>query len=157
MRAVANSTPLIAKAKAPYLLFEVYEEDIIPPAVYDEVAVRGLEKGYRDAGLVKAAVEEGSIRVEEPSRSIEETLGCAPMLHRSEAGVTALALRHRACLVLQDERAARLVARALGPEVHGTLYVVMAAAAREVMPVEEALEMLNRLVAEGFRISVELT
>ena len=79
------------------------------------------------------------------------------MLHRSEAGVTALALRHRACLVLQDERAARLVARALGPEVHGTLYVVMAAAAREVMPVEEALEMLNRLVAEGFRISVELT
>ncbi len=159
MRAVANSTPLIylAKAKALRLLFEVYKEIIIPEAVYGEVVVTGLEKGFRDAELVKAAIEEGSIRVEEaPSKDVKRILKYAPMLHKGEAEVLALALRRKPCHVLLDDRVARLVARILGLEAHGTLYVVTVAAARKIITVKEALKVLDSLVASGFGISVKL-
>ena len=159
MRAVANSTPLIylSRATALHILFEVYEEIIIPEAVYREVVVTGLEKGFRDAELVKVAIEEGSIKIEKaPSENVEKVLKQAPMLHRGEAEVLALALRRKPCHVLLDDRVARLVARILGLEAHGTLYVVAAAAVKEAVTVEEALNILDKLVASGFRISIEL-
>lgn len=159
MKAVANSTPLIyfAKANALQLLSRLYEEVVIPQAVYEEVVVKGLKKGYKDAGLVKAAIKEGSIRVEKAhSKNIEKILKQAPMLHRGEAEVLALALHYRPCHVLLDDRAARLVARALGLEAHGTLYIVITAAAKGAITVKEALKALDKLVTSGFRISIEL-
>ncbi len=159
MRAVANSTPLIylSKASCLGLLFKVYDEVLVPERVYEEVVVAGLERGFRDAALVKAEVERSRIRVERaPRRVVEGVLRLAPALHRGEAEVIALALRHRPCHVLVDDRVARLVARALGLGVHGTLYVLVVAAARGEVSVEEALEALDRLVVSGFRLSVEL-
>ena len=159
MKAIANSTPLIylAKAGALHLLNHVYQEVIIPPAVYNEVVVKGLKKGYPDAALVKAAVKKGYIRVEKaPSKNIEKILKQAPMLHKGEAEALALALHHKPCHVLIDDRAARLVARALGLEAHGTLYILAAAAARKAITAEEAMKTLDKLVASGFRISITL-
>lgn len=159
MKAVANSTPLIylSKARAINILFKVYEETIIPETVYKEVVVNGPRKGYRDAELVRIAVEEGAIKIEKaPSRDVERILKLAPMLHRGEAEVLALALHHKPCHVLLDDRVARLVASTLGLEVHGTLYVVAAATAKNVVNVKEALNILDELMRGGFRISVEL-
>ena len=159
MKAVANSTPLIylTKASALHLLSSVYGEILIPEAVYREVVVAGLEKSYRDAELVEAAIEKGSIRVEKAhSKNVDRILKLVPMLHRGEAEVLALALYHRPCHVLLDDRIARLVARTLRLEVHGTLYVVMVAATKGFVTVKEALKVLDRLVASGFRIPVEL-
>ncbi len=159
MRAVANSTPLIhlSRASALHLLFKLYEEVVIPRAVYVEVVVKGLERGFGDAEVVKAAVKEGLIRVEEaPTDGVERVTRIAPMLHRGEAEVLALALRYKPCHVLLDDRVARLVASTLELEAHGTLYVLAAAAARNAIAVEEALSILDKLVKSGFRISIEL-
>ncbi len=159
MKAIANSTPLIhlSKARALHILLKVYEEVTIPRAVYREVVDKGLERGFMDAELVRAAVEEGSIKVSEASNEcVREVLKRAPMLHRGEAEVLALALRHKPCHVLLDDEVARDVAKVLGLEVHGTLYVLVTAAKRGVVTVEEALDIMDRLVAGGFRISAEL-
>ncbi|UNQ73786.1 DUF3368 domain-containing protein [Infirmifilum sp. NZ] len=159
MRAVANSTPLIhlARTRALRLLGAVYEEVVIPRAVYEEVVVRGLERGFSDVEAVKSAVESGLVRVAEaPGGEADVIARSAPLIHRGEAEVFALALLMRPCHVLVDDRAARLVARSLGLEVHGTLYVLVAAARRGAVAPEEALLILDRLVLRGFRVSAGL-
>ncbi len=159
MRAVANSTPLIylSKVRAVDFLFKIYEEVMIPEAVYREVVVNGLRQGYRDAELVEIAVKEDAIKiVKAPSKDVERILRLAPMLHRGESEVLALALYNKPCHVLLDDRVARLVADTLGLEVHGTLYVVANAVVKNVVSVREALKILDELVSGGFRISIEL-
>jgi len=147
----------LSKADALWLLFEVYEDIVIPRAVYREVVVIGFERGFRDAELVEAAVKEGSIRVEDvPREEVGRVLRLAPMLHRGEAETLALAMRYKPCHVLLDDRIARSVARVLGLEPHGTLYVVFTAAARNLITVSKALSILDELVKSGFRISLEL-
>ena len=156
---MVNSTPLIylARAGALRLLWGLYGGVVAPRAVYVEVVERSLEKGFRDAEAVKAAVEEGYIRVEEADEGLAAgILERAPMLHRGEAEAIALALSVGQCHLIVDDRAARNVAEAMGLEVHGTLYVLAASAARGLLQAGEALAILDRLVMSDFRISVEL-
>lgn len=135
----------------------VYEDVVVPSTVYEEVVGRGFGRRFGDAGLVASAVAGGSLRVVDVGEEdLERILRIAPVLHPGEAGVLALAVRLRPCHVLVDDRAARLVARALGLEVHGTLYVLRRAVDKGVLPVGEALEVLDRIVESGFRISVDL-
>jgi len=157
-RAVVNSSPLIylSKIHALHLLTRVFDEVLIPQAVYGEVVSRGLERGYRDAVRVKEAVERGEILVQDaPQREVERILRNFPELDPGEAEVLALALRLGATVVV-DERAARLAARSLGLEPHGTLYILIAATKRKVIDAEEALKMLDKLVNENFRVSAEV-
>lgn len=65
MRVVTNAGPLMAlsKIRLLYLLHRLYEEVLIPSAVYAEVVVPGLEWGYTDAYDVNFAIVRGEMRV----------------------------------------------------------------------------------------------
>lgn len=58
MNVVSNAGPLINLAKLGilYVLPQVYTAVVVPPAVYDEVVVRGKEQNYPDAYVVELAV-----------------------------------------------------------------------------------------------------
>jgi len=158
-RAVVNSSPLIylAKACALNLLLSIYTEVLIPLEVYREVVIKGLEKGFKDAIAVKKAVDSRQLSIlEVSSREVERILRLFPCLDRGEAEVLALALAYKPCHVIIDDKLGRIAARMLGIEVHGTLYIITMAVRKGLISSTKALELLNRLVVSGFRLSTEV-
>jgi len=134
-RLVVNASPLIhlSKAHALRLLIAIFDEVLIPPAVYEEVVSRGLERGYEDAARVKRAVDQGEIVVRDaPSWRVKEVLDSFPKLDLGE--VLALALELGVAVIV-DEREARLAARSLGLEYHGTIFILVTAVRRGIISV----------------------
>jgi predicted nucleic acid-binding protein len=64
MKVVSNAGPLINLAKLGILgvLPKVYTPIWVPPAVYDEVVVRGKEQNHPDAYVVELAVVNELVR-----------------------------------------------------------------------------------------------
>ncbi len=157
-RAVVNSSPLIYLSKAGYLhlLWSIYEEILIPKAVYVEVVEEGKKRGYADASVVEEAISSGRIRVEKAEqRPASELSSRFRFLDKGEAEVLALALQLKPCHVIVDDKTARLAAYALGLEPHGTVYIVLRAALSGLISPGEALVALDSLVLSGMRLSVE--
>ena len=149
MRAVADATPLIALALLGRLdlLRQIFDEVIVPSAVYDEVTSRGLERPGAEE-LTQA----DWIRV----RSARAAPSIEPMLLGLDAGeieVLQLAQEIQPDWVLIDERQARRVARAMGLPIKGTLGILLTAVLAELLSKEEALDALQQLLDKGIRVS----
>jgi predicted nucleic acid-binding protein len=77
-------------------------------------------------------------------------------LEAGEAEAIALARQLSAAWFLTDDAAARVFAAALGLEVHGSLGVVLWAAARKHLSHEEAAAALDRLAHSSLWISAQV-
>lgn len=149
MRAIVNATPLIALAAIGrlHLLQDLFDEVIVPQAVYREVAVAGADKP--DADTWAAA---HWLRVMSPDQ--EAALDALLLgLDAGEMEVLLLARQIMPDWVLIDERQARRVAFALGLPVKGTLGVLLSAVLAGFLSKEAALNDLLRLLEHGIRIS----
>lgn len=72
-----------------------------------------------------------------------------------EAAAIGVAEEHGAhCLT--DDHAARVIARSLGVEVGGTIYVLLEALDRGTIGFERYVSLLDELTERGFRISASL-
>lgn len=123
---VCDASPLVylARLEQVGLLRLLYEAVLVPPAVWQEVAVGGL--GLPESAHLRSAVEAGWIRVEAPAR-VEERLSEFPrQLGRGEAEAIALA-QERMAVLLTDDRLGRKLAEALGLEVTGTIGLLIRA------------------------------
>lgn len=80
----------------------------------------------------------------------------AGLLHAGEAEAIALARQLRADWLLTDDAAARLMAESLGLEVHGSLGVVLWAAAVRHLTHAEAEAVLNNLANSSLWISARV-
>lgn len=146
MLVVADSSPLIylSRVGAIHLLPALFDEVVVPRAVWDEA----VERRPSAPGL-RALHQASWLRVmDDPS--LELDLGLDP----GETAAIVLAESLRADLLLIDERAGRKVAQARGLTVRGTLGVLVQARQSEVLPALKPL--LDALVAEGFRIAPAL-
>ena len=148
MKVIVNATPLIALALLDRLdlLPQLFEEIIVPQAVYEEVVVSGA--GKPGAGALAAAEW---LRVIAP----EETATIEPLLLGLDAGemeVLLLARQLKPDWVIIDERLARSVAFAMDMQVKGTLGILLAAVFAGFLPKEAALADLQKLVRQGIRI-----
>jgi predicted nucleic acid-binding protein len=149
MKVVVNATPLIALSliNRLALLPALFEEIIVPRAVYEEIVVQG---GNR---MGAAALSDAAwMQVKEPARlpTIE------PLLLGLDAGelqVLLLARDLQSDWVLVDERLGRRVARALQLPVKGTVGILLAAFRAALLTKAEALEAVQQLREQGFRIS----
>ncbi len=161
MKVVLNATPLIHLTRAG--LERVFRqlkgagvEIFTTSAVLREVVEKG--RHMPDAGVVKALVDRGVIRVVEPAdrefltflRKIS-TESLLP-LHEGEAEVLALARELRATAIV-DEKAARQVGRITGIEVHGSLYLLILLYKRGKMTKGEVIGGFKSMVKTGYRIS----
>lgn len=118
---IANNTPLAALWVVGRLdlLRELYDEVLIPLAVYDEFLA--TERTLRQTALEQAPWIM-PVSLENPQRT-RAYVG----LDQGEAEVLALAEERNARLVLVDERKGRRYARRLGLPLTGTLGVLMLA------------------------------
>ncbi len=149
MKVVVNATPLISLALLDRLslLKQMFEEVIVPSAVYAEVVVQGAGKPGSEA---LAAAEWLTVTSVDASVSIEPLLLGLDM---GELEVLLLAQQIRPDWVIIDERLARSVAFALGLPVKGMLGILLAAVLAGLLARQEALEDLNKLVERGIRIA----
>lgn len=146
---VSNTSPLICLAKSGRLnlLKELFGKVLIEEEVWKEAVVQGKKEGAPDAFVIESAIKEGWITVEKLKKK-REFKG----IHEGEAYTILLAKRHD-CIALIDEEDARAVARALGLEVRGTLYVLRKAVEKKTLTRDDAIETLNDMIANGLRIS----
>ncbi len=116
---VADSSPLIALAiiNRLELLPQLYRRVLLPPAVWDEITVRG-------AGLPgsQAVSEAKWLEIQAPVQTILEPLSI--LVDRGEAEAIALAQSTPNSIVLLDDARARRVAERLGIRRIGTLGIL---------------------------------
>lgn len=149
MNAIVNATPLISLALLGRLslLKEMFDEVIVPGAVYEEVVQRGAGKPGADA---LAAADWLKVISPDVSVTIE------PLLLGLDAGeleVLLLAQQIEPDWVVIDERLARRTGFAMGLPVKGTLGILLAAVLAGLLSRQEALDDLHRLVNRGIRIA----
>lgn len=152
MKVVVNATPLIGLAliNRLELLPALFEDVIVPHAVYEEVALHGSGR----AGAT-ALTQATWVQVREP----DTTPTIEPLLLGLDAGELQVLLLARSLepdWVLIDERLGRRVAKALQLPVKGTVGVLLAAFHAELLTQAEAREAVQQLREQGFRISPEV-
>jgi len=149
---VSDASPLIslAKVRKLSLLRALFEKVVIEEEVKREAIDRGKEEGAQDALIIEDAIKEGWIVVER----IEETESFHG-IHKGEGNTILLCKKHD-CLVLIDEEDGREVARAMGLNVRGSLYVLKRVVEEGLMSKEEAIKTLDDMVKNDFRISTRI-
>jgi predicted nucleic acid-binding protein len=140
MRVIVNATPLIALAAIGrlHLLQDLFGEVIVPQAVYREVVVAGAAKPDADTWATAHW-----LRIMTPDQ--EAAFDALLLgLDAGEMEVLLLARQIAPDWVPVDERQARRVAFALGLPVKGTLGVLLAAVLAGLLPMDQALNDLQR-------------
>lgn len=119
---VADATPIIALAGLGHLslLQQLYNEVLVPPAVWGELTSGGLRPGGLEDLAAAPWIQSGTL-------SIPSQADFFPDLDRGEAEVIAFALQADARLVLLDDRLGRRHAARLGLTLTGTFGVLLAA------------------------------
>jgi len=160
---VLNATPLIylSRSGGLQILKSLNTRIYTPKAVYEEVVVEGRRLGKPGADLVDLYVQEGLITVRSPKMKLKLSSKVTGASRESdwpvdegEADVLALALELD-CTAIIDEQVGRNLAKLQGIEVHGTVYLLMLAHNNGALTKDQTLAMFKRIVAEGWRISVE--
>ncbi len=144
MNAVSDSSPLIFFTKLGRLdlLGKLFGKVLVPKQVLAEIgekdgAVQNIEKCL--------FVEIKPVRV---SRRL--------FLGEGETAAILLALRAKESVVLLDDRKARVAAKSFGLKPLGTIGVLVMALQRKIIKKKEYLRLLELLIKNGFRMSIEL-
>ena len=148
MKVVVNATPLIALSLIGELdlLPHLFDEILVPTAVYEEVVTHGAGRPGSEAVLAAAWLH---VQSPKAASSMEPLLlGLDP----GELQTLLLAREVQADWVLIDERLGRRVARAMRFETKGTVGVLLAAYLAGLFSRERALKAVHELVEKGIRI-----
>jgi len=151
MKVVCNASPLINLARIGKLglLRELYNELIIPEAVWHEVVVEGA--GQPGAEEVKVAdwIKTQSVANRDFKRALRQELDAG------EAEAIVLALEIGAELLLMDERLGREVTWHFGLRCTGLIGILIEAKRKgRVSAIKPYLDSLRNIA--GFRVSNEL-
>ncbi|MBI3036319.1 DUF3368 domain-containing protein [Candidatus Woesearchaeota archaeon] len=148
---VSNSSPLIVLGKRGILnlLKRCFGKVLIPRSVYDEVSVK---KDSPEAAALGKAIGEGWVAVE---NVVINRMLLTEKMGRGEKEAISLAAKHKTVLLIDDD-SAKSYASILGVEAHGALYVLFLACSRKFIAKEEAMDIFDGMVANGFYISTEL-
>ena len=152
MKAVVNSTPLIALAITGYLplLNRLFEQVFVPVSVYEEVVLQG--EGRPGAEVV---AQTDWLMVQAPERPLSLPAELL-QLDRGEQDVIVLAQAIEADWVLIDEKLARRIASALGLQVKGTVGVLLIACRVGLISKEAATKAVQELVSSSVRLNPRL-
>lgn len=150
MRAVADASSLIHPAKVPRfwaLMRKTFKEILIPEAVYKEV-LKGSEIRSPDVTVIERAIEEGWINV----RKVELKTPLPENLGGGEKEAIALMNKEKANWLLMDDKVASTTAKLMGLNVRPAVYLLIYWTRKGVTNASQALEMLDDMVKEGYRL-----
>jgi predicted nucleic acid-binding protein len=147
-RIICNTGPLLHLGEAQVLaLLALAGEVSIPLAVDLEMLVHQQDwQHQRPAWIIIQ-------RLELPYNTAAAQWQHAGLLHGGEAAAVALAQQLHANWFLTDDTAARVFAQSLGLEVHGSLGIVLWAAAMGQLQRAEAERALDRLAQASLWVS----
>ncbi|MDP9311674.1 MAG: DUF3368 domain-containing protein [Chloroflexota bacterium] len=151
MLVVSNTSPITNLAAIGYLdlLRQLYQQIVIPDAVFDELVVGG--QGHHPGGR-EVQTELWIIRHAVGNRAtVEALLQQHRHLDIGEAEALVLAHEQQAFLLLIDEHTGRAVAHQLGIRRIGVLGVLREAKAQQLIPAVKPL--LDTLRHNGFYLS----
>ena len=148
---VSNSSPLIVLGKQGILslLKRCFGKVLIPKSVYGEVSAK---KDSPEAAALNKAIMEGWVAVE---NVVINRMLFTEKMGQGEKEAISLAAKHKTVLLIDDD-SAKSYALVLGVEAHGTLYVIFLACSRKFITKEEATDILDGIIANGFYVSTEL-
>ena len=149
MQVVSNSTILITLSRIGHLwlLEKLFNELIIPHAVYDDVVIKGAGKpGSHDVAEAKWI----KVFDVKDTDALDELIS---MIHQGEAEAIELALEIGAELIILDDDSARRTATMKGLNVVGTLAVLRRAKEKALIPALKPI--LDALRSVGFYIGNE--
>ena len=158
---VANATPLIYMARLGklHLLKEIFTHIQIPPEVKTETIDRGKTKGYPDAYVIEQALNKGWI-ITDPltteNKKKSEALAQMTGIDKGEAQAIILAKQKGKELILIDQANTREVARQLGLNPRGTIYIILTATKRKLVTKQDAEQMLSKLIEVNFYLSAKI-
>jgi predicted nucleic acid-binding protein len=131
---------------------------LLPQTVYEEMLV-GETHGKPEAGVLRGLVEEGAITVIHPSsallvaRLIKISVEAENMpLHRAEAEALVIAKELDAILIA-DDHAARMTAKLVEVECHGTGYMLGTMYQRGQISKDVAIRKVTEMRRAGWRLS----
>lgn len=153
-RVISNATPLIYLAKADrlWLVSSLFQEILIPEAVYAEVVTKGKRLGQTDAFLIERSIEEGRISV----RPVRRTHPVGVPIHPGEVEVISLALETGIDLLIMDDARARAAAEMAGLSPRGTLWLLLEAVKQNLLSFDEFLGTLQTITRNGFYLREDL-
>lgn len=152
MIVISDTTPLISLIKIGSLdiLEKMYQEIIIPKAVYDELVInidyQNEIEMIQKSVFIQTKIVEESLSVSLLQRQLKLDLG------ESEAIVLANSIN--ADLIIIDERKARRIAKDIGLNVTGTLGILVQA--KQSGLIKKLKPLLDKLIESNIRISKEL-
>ncbi|MBS3782519.1 MAG: DUF3368 domain-containing protein, partial [Candidatus Thermoplasmatota archaeon] len=151
-KVVSNSSPLIHLSKIGLLdiLEELFDDIIIPEAVYDECVVEGGDR--KDARNIEQAGWITTKTIEKENLHLKRAFLKDVDVGESEAIV--LALQESADLILLDEYDARELARNHDLKITGVIGILLEA--KSLGKLENAKNHLENLKESGFWIDDEL-
>lgn len=148
MNVVSNSGPLMALAKIGqiHLLHSLYDEMLIPSAVYEEGVVNGLARGEADAISIQMAIARRHLRVVEvDEQSLSQAVLALPV-DRGERHAIELAIKENADCILLDDMMARNAAQKFNLKVKGTLGVLVEAFRKGALSASEVDTVFDALL-----------
>lgn len=147
MKAVSNAGPLMVLGKLRRLnLLRIYDEVLIPRAVYDEVVIQGKATHRADAYVVETAVSQGQIVVVDLAEAdLSPSVRELP-LDKGERHAIALAQQEQADFVLLDDLKAREEARRLGLSVKGSLGIIADAYRQQMLSFEDTSALFEEII-----------
>lgn len=150
---ISNSTPLIAFIKKNELsiLKSLFDEIIIPKAVYDEIL--NTPRTLNNEGeILKKEIKKKWILIKEITTLKFPELN----LGRGETEALNLCIESDNPLLLIDEKKARNIAKSLKIDVLGTLGILSLVNKRGLKNEQDILEDLDLLIKKGFYLSSEV-
>ena len=151
-KAVLDSSAIIALSKLKRLvhLTHLFEEIMIPAAVYEEVCIKG--HGLPGDKELREAVEKGIITIKNV-RNRSLVIELCRELSVGEAEAIVLALEEAANFVILDDKLARKRATELGLNVIGTLRVLRMFYDKGLMDKQALVSEIRKLREDGFWVS----
>lgn len=151
-KVVSNSSPLIHLSKIDLLpiLEELFDEIIVPEAVYDECVVEGGDRD--DAKTIEKADWIKIKPIENKNHHLKRAF--LRDVDEGEAEAIVLALQESADLILLDEYDARELARNYELKITGVIGIILKA--KKTGLIERVDEHIDDLRDSGFWISDEL-
>jgi predicted nucleic acid-binding protein len=156
MSVISNTTVLANFAAIASLerLQELFGEVFLSTDVYQEIQ-HGLEEGYTFYSGIEEFLhplrEDGWLRLTSLNSESEMLIfsGLPGQLHAGEASCLAIA-QQRKWLFLTDDKAARREAKTRNIAVSGTIGTLVLGVERDLWTLEQANELLGRIIAAGF-------
>ena len=154
MIVVSDTGPLISLMKAGQLelLQKLYQEILIPEAVYQELTSN--RRYENETAVIQCCDYIRTVPVRD--RRVVELLQKLSGLDLGESQAIACAGEHKADILLMEEAAGRRAAKSLGIHVRGSLGILLLGFDRKLLTAEDVEQATARMRSANRRISGQL-